>query len=360
MTDREREVAIDQTSTPLSDYNLAKKSLCDAVVDVKMGCGHGCVWCYVPTMLPHRFQNYDAHEDLDVDDPQAEWGEHVGYRPDLPGLLRQALQADQPFATTGHGRGVVGVSFGTDPYEDPTTALTTRNVLEILGKHNIPARVLTRNPARAAQDLDVFEALADEELVTIGSSINTLDTNITAALEPNAPPPQERIRGLQQFADAGIPTFVSLSPTYPTDDRQDIYALMEELISLSPGVVFSEPINVRGKNLRLCQEAATAAGLDDLAEQLEIFQANDEHYRAYYVDQLRTVQEVGAELSLPIHLWPDTDLIDEFEGETHEWLCKWLFRRSPEPFATTCSLPTDSMPDPPEDSSTVQSGLLDF
>jgi hypothetical protein len=55
------------------------------------------------------------------------------------------------------------------------------------------------------------------------------------------------------------------------------------------------------------------------------------------------VQEIGRELDLPIHLWPDKQLIKHASDEEAVWLQSWRDRQSPEEFAER-DVPTDSLP----------------
>jgi DNA repair photolyase len=194
--------ATDPTQSVLSESALSKKSLCDYVINVATGCRHGCRFCYVPSTPQVRTRPDMLTDHADVEDPQREWGSYVLYRDDLPERLDGILKRKRTWNTTPKGRGVVGISFATDCYMDGRAGRITRDVVAILAAHDLDARVLTRNPILALQNLPTFRNPG--ERVTIGSLIPALDAEQVGAIEPHAPAPGNRLRGLREFADAGV------------------------------------------------------------------------------------------------------------------------------------------------------------
>jgi hypothetical protein len=110
-------------------------------------------------------------------------------------------------------------------------------------------------------------------------------------------------------------------------------------------VVFHEPINPRGGNFEMTVEAARDAGETELAEELDALRSR-EQWVEYATNHLRWVQEIGRELDLPVHLWPDKQLIKHVDEETAAWLQSWRDRQSPEEFAER-EIPTDNPPEYP-------------
>jgi len=320
----------DPTKAVLSESGLNSKHLCDYVVNVATGCRHGCKFCYVPSTPNIRTRPDMLEEKVDVDNGQKEWGQYVLYREGLGERLDEHLTRKQKWRETRRGQGVVGVSFSTDCYMDGRAGGITRNVVEVLSKHNKYTRVLTRNPILALQDLDVFTKAG--AYVTIGSSIPCMDADQVGAIEPRAPSPEHRLRGLQEFNEHGVQTFISLSPTYPTQNKADIRDQLERIASCDPAVVFHEPINPRGGNFGMTISAARDAGEEHLADELDKLR-NRENWVEYSVNHLRWVQEIGQELGLPVHLWPDKQLIKHVSDQTAVWLQSWRDRQSPERFA---------------------------
>lgn len=322
------------SQTALSESKLEKKALCDYVVNVADGCSHGCKFCYVPSTPGVRMDPGGKFEDAGVEDVRDEWGEYSLYREDLPQNLaddvQRALRNDS-WKRTRRGQGVVGISFATDCYMDPRAADITEAAVKVLAGHDRPVRILTRNPKLAADlHADLLGTLGMQGLVTVGSSIPSVRQDEVAAIESNAPPVEHRLHGLQELEAAGVPVYVSMSPTYPTHDKDAIRETMETIRErVSPTVIFHEPINPRGGNFDACVQEARDAGEDELADALETVRSGQE-WEHYAVQQLCWVQELGEELDLPVHLWPDDRLLDSESPAIREWAEAWRRRPSPE------------------------------
>ncbi len=354
---------LDPTKAVLSESALNKKYLCDYVVNVATGCRHGCRFCYVPSSPQIRTRAEMLKDEADVDNPQKEWGSYLLHRPEeTADKLAGKLENKRTWKDTSGGRGIVALSFSTDCYQDAHSATVTRGCIEALTTHDRPdgkpihVRILTRNPTLALQDLDAY--LEAEDRITIGSSIPSLNDDHVNAIEPQAPLPTHRLRSLQEFADAGVNTYVSMSPTYPTQDKDDLRTQMQRFAELDPDVIFHEPINSRGGNFRMTVEAAREAGEEELARELDRISSR-EAWAEYAVQQLRWVQELGEELDLPVHLWPDKELTKVTRGGTQQWVEAWRSRESPEDFAGRPD-PAKEMPELPEGDEVGQSALDEF
>lgn len=333
----------DPTKAILSESGLNSKYLCDYVINVATGCRHGCKFCYVPSTPNIRARPDMLEETVSVQNSQKEWGSYVLYRDDLADRLDDHLDRKRTWRETAKGCGIVGISFSTDCYMDGRAGDITRGVVESLADHGKDARVLTRNPILALQDHKTFEDAGDH--VIVGSSIPSLNADEVAAIEPSAPAPAHRLRGLNEFSDLGVKTFVSMSPTYPTSDRESLRELIGAIAECDPEVVFHEPINPRAGNFGMCVQAARDAGELELANELEHLQSTDQ-WVDYAVSHLRSVQELGEEMGLPIHLWPDESLVKHTEPPISDWLQSWRDRQSPEEFAGR-DIPDTPMPEIP-------------
>lgn len=360
---------VSPSETALAQSDLNKKALCDYNVNVADGCPHSCKFCYVKSMPMIWGDPGDKFEDAGIDDPAGDWGDYALIRTELPGhLWEDCRRLDDSWRLTERGQGVVGISFGTDCYALPGIASVTRAAVEVLMRWDRPVRLLTRNPMLAASrpmpngienDVERYRQLGDAGLLTIGSSIPTLDERAIGVIEPDAPPVEQRLRGLRRFADAGVPVFVSMSPTYPTQDKSDLRGLLRRIRDeLDPEVVFHEPINPRGSALEDCRQAAHQAGVDTLAAALSELQGSTSAWRDYAVCHLRWVQELGDQLDVPIHLWPDASLsTDHPDRQVRKWASSWRARPSPEEIGhgPVCTDPYPDLPPAPAERRTLGS-----
>lgn len=325
----------DPTKSVMSESYLHTKSLCDHVVNVATGCRHGCEFCYVPTTPAVDSRGEMLNEQAGVDDPQSDWGSYLLYRDDLPERLRIALEKRDPSdrKQTERGRGVVMLSSGTDCYQDRRTSQITRGAVAELVRHDIPVRILTRSPA-VVRDIDLFQAAGD--LVTVGSSIPSFETELVRAIEPNAPPPKKRWDALDTLQKHGVSVYVSMSPTYPTMDENDFDNLLGHFRALGDIVVFHEPINPRGENFQQCLRAAQKAGYDEVAAELKKMQESRQYWVEYAIKQIDTVQRVATRHDLKIHSWPDEDLIEATSGQLQAKLRAMRQAVSPESIGDYC------------------------
>ena len=168
---------------------------------------------------------------------------------------------------------------------------------------------MTRSPG-AKLDFDLYKKFGNR--LIFGMSVPTLRQKLLNVYEPQAPSAQARLRTLQAAAEAHIPLFVAVAPTYPDLGEGDIRAVLEAIRPLNPLTIFHEPINIRAENVE--RIAAHARNLKiDL--RTDVFD-NGSAWRSYAVEQLMTVQGIATELGMAehLHLWPDKSL------------------RSPEPF----------------------------
>jgi len=324
----------DPTKTVMSESYLHTKSLCDHVINVATGCRHGCEFCYVPTTPAIDSRDEMLAEQADVDDPQGDWGSYLLYRDDLPERLANVLENRDPSdrKQTDRGRGVVMLSSGTDCYQDRRTAQITRGAIAELIKHDIPVRILTRSPA-VVRDIDLFKKGGNR--ITVGSSIPSFDTPLVRAIEPNAPPPMKRWEALDRVQKAGVPVYVSMSPTYPTMGETQFHEMLSYFRALGRIVVFHEPINPRGSNFEQCLQAAETAGYDTVADELRKMQEDHQYWVEYALEQINTVQKVASRFEgLTIHSWPDNDLIKSTSGQLRSQLNAMQQAVSPESFNT--------------------------
>lgn len=335
--------APDPTAAVLSESALSVHGVCDYVVNVATGCRHGCAFCYVPSTPPVRARVDMISATAGVDSPRGDWGEYVLYRDGLADRLDAHLDRKRTWRATEPGGGIVGVSFGTDPYMDDRAAAIATDVVRVLAEHDRYVRVVTRNPVRAVADLETFEEAG--EYVTVGTSIPSLDAEAVGALEPFAPPPERRLEALQTVADAGVRVFVLASPTYPDQREPGLRALLERIATLDPDVVFHEPFNVRSARMQATIRATRDGGCDELAATFERLRDTDTWVENAFA-QSRAVLEIGTDLDLAVHLCPHWQLTRAADGEVGAWFDAWRDRQPPEDFAGRAR-PDSPPPEPP-------------
>ena len=174
------------------------------------GCGHGCVYCYVPKVLRMSREEFDNE---------------VKPRPDFLSKLKKDAAKYQYAGITEQ----VLLSFTTDPYNPLDAELgLTRQVIETLHSYGLAVCALTKGGSRALRDIDLFLPGVD----AFASTLTTLDNAVSLEWESGAALPQDRIETLKKFHAKGVYTWVSLEPVYDTEAAMDIIKATHEFVDL--------------------------------------------------------------------------------------------------------------------------------
>jgi hypothetical protein len=150
------------------------------------GCGHRCLYCYVPRQLHMTRADFDAGAK-----------EREGY---LEKLTKDARHYQRAGITEQ-----VLLSFSSDPYHPFDTSLT-RQTMIALQEHGMAICPLSKGGTRALRDIDLFRPDRDAYAATLTS----LDDAFSLRWEPDAPLPGDRIAAQQAFAKRGIYVWTSL------------------------------------------------------------------------------------------------------------------------------------------------------
>jgi DNA repair photolyase len=206
------------------------------VVNPYIGCVHGCVYCYARFM-----KRFSAHSEP--------WGTFLDVKANAPPILKkQLVSRRKPLEDA------VFFSSVTDPYQPPEKEhRLTRNLLEILLGHQIPASILTKSDL-VVRDADLLRRMPG---ASAGCSFSTPDDSLARILEPRASAPSRRAGALQELRAGGIDTWAFLSPFLPgVSDLDATVAALEGAV----GEFAVEAINLRGGNWGGVEKALT--GID--------------------------------------------------------------------------------------------------
>jgi DNA repair photolyase len=174
------------------------------------GCGHRCVYCYVPQVLRMSRQDFDA-----------------GASP-RPGYLDKLKKDAAKYQAAGI-REQVMLSFTTDPYNPGDAARgLTRQALEVLTNQGLAFCTLTKGGMRALRDLDLFRPDRD----AFATTLTSLDPEVSRKWESGAALPDDRVKTLRLFYEAGIYTWVSLEPVYDTEATLQIISETNGFVNL--------------------------------------------------------------------------------------------------------------------------------
>lgn len=188
----------------IKPFDPWKSSLCTCplkwVIHPYTGCSYNCLYCYASSYIPKH--NIVRFKEKLID----------RIKKDIKKLPSGAL---------------IELSSSSDPY--PTieaSYLLTRKTLEILLTNGFKVLIVTKSTL-FVRDLDILKKYRDSVVVSI--TITTLNQSTANKLEPNAPPPIERIKALEIIAKNNINAIVRIDPIVPyiNDDYNELRNLIK-------------------------------------------------------------------------------------------------------------------------------------
>ena len=154
------------------------------------GCLHGCIYCYCPQAMRMN---------------RKLWFSQVVIRNNLLALLEQDCRQLDPATCP-----TIQLSFIGDPYQPNADVLqTTRQVIQLLIKYNLPFTILTKGGTRAFHDFDLLQGYSR---CSLGTSLVWIDSVQQHQYEPGAASVRDRAEMIHQAKKAGIRTWMSLEP----------------------------------------------------------------------------------------------------------------------------------------------------
>jgi len=188
-------------------------------LNLYLQCGHGCKYCYVPTHIRKKSEDFfvENANPRNINDM-------------LRGLEKQLNDLDKlgPSITDQ-----VLLSFTCDPYTPSADGnRITREVLKVLQRYDVPTAVLTKNPLKCFDaDYDIIKKF---KLFSIGTTMTCATDEACAEWEPNAPQTWARFQGLAKFHNERVRTFVSLEPVI---SGYDSLIILRNLVEMRLGDV---------------------------------------------------------------------------------------------------------------------------
>ncbi|HZP06662.1 MAG TPA: radical SAM protein [Terracidiphilus sp.] len=174
------------------------------------GCEFACRYCYA------RY----THEFLEMRDPQ-EFERKIYFKENAAWLLEQELRRLKPGTQIAMGT-------ATDPYQPlERKQKITRSLLEVFAKFSGFTLGIVTKSTLIARDVDLLQAIAERNKLTVHHTVTTLNVRLARILEPRAPRPDLRIATLAKVRAAGVRAGVLCSPLMPgiTDSRSSIAAV---------------------------------------------------------------------------------------------------------------------------------------
>lgn len=199
------------------------------------GCEFACKYCYA--RYTHEFM--ELRDSLDFE-------RKIYIKQNAGWLLRQELKQVRP------GQ-MIAIGTATDPYQPAERRFRiTRGIFEELSRHQGLHLGLVTKSSMILRDVDLLQAVAQKNRLSIHVTITTLDTELARLLEPRAARPDLRLKTVEKLAAAGIHVGVNCAPILP--GITDAPAALESLVraaaqagakSVSPVPLFLKPCSAK-------------------------------------------------------------------------------------------------------------------
>lgn len=200
-----------------------------------VGCAFGCAYCYA--RYAHRYSvermasaaAVDGRGVLPTDNlpPWLAFERRIMVKGEAPVLLRGALARGNTLRAMARDRVVIGTA--TDPYQPAERRFrVTRGILEVLAEQEgIGVTIITKSPL-VTRDIDLLQRIHARSRLSVHVSLITTDRELARCLEPRAPTPEARLRGIARLRAQGIEVGVNAMPVLPgITDAPD---MIEELV----------------------------------------------------------------------------------------------------------------------------------
>jgi len=156
-------------------------------LNIYNGCDHNCKYCYIKAM---PFPKYVATNEIKP-------------RKNILEKLEKQLKKQEINEQ-------VLLCFMGDPYcQADVEHETTRDILNILLKYNIPTAILSKGGGRILRDIELFKKFRN---IKVGATLTLIEEKESLQYEPGAALPRERIEVLGILHREGIKTWVSFEP----------------------------------------------------------------------------------------------------------------------------------------------------
>jgi DNA repair photolyase len=207
-----------------------------------VGCEFGCTYCYARDTHRWVMERADGRTGEQADDPMTKANSVLTDRPAdrLPaweafekeilvksGVAEVLGRTLKPARLAGHSL-VIGTA--TDPYQPAERRFRlTRRILEVLRSyHGLSIEIITKSPL-VTRDLDLLQALSQQNEVNVNISLATADPRLARRLELRSPVPAARLRALRRLTQGGVYAGLIVAPIIPgiTDDWAGLARLME-------------------------------------------------------------------------------------------------------------------------------------
>ena len=124
---------------------------------------------------------------------------------------------------------IISLSGNTDCYQPAERKFKiTRQLLEIALAYKLPIGIITKN-ALVLRDQDILQEMAKHNLCMVYVSINSLNEELRAKMEPRTTTAKQRLQIVEKLSKAGIPMGVMVAPLIPGLSDHEVPAILKTI-----------------------------------------------------------------------------------------------------------------------------------
>jgi DNA repair photolyase len=235
------------------------------------GCEFACKYCYA--RYTHEFM--EMRDGLDFE-------RKIYVKQHSAWLLRQELKQ----VRSGQS---IAIGTATDSYQPAERKFgITRAIMEEFARHQGLSLGLVTKSDLILRDLDLLQAIALKNRLSIHITVTTIKTDLARILEPRAPRPDLRLKAAKALVAAGLHTTINCAPVLPgiTDSPADLENLVRAAAATGVRSVTAIPLF-----LKPCSEKVFMPFLEQNFPQLV------ELYKARFANRAFLPAEYGRRVS---------------------------------------------------------------
>ncbi len=178
------------------------------------GCEHCFSYCFArPT---HEYWGFSAGLDFE---------RKIMVKKNAPELLEKFFQKRNYVPKT------IMLSGNTDCYQPAERQFEiTRKILKVCLDYRHPISILSKN-ALVLRDLDLLKPMAEQNLISVGLSIPTINEEIRRKMEPRTSSTYNKLKAIEILSENQIPTMAMVAPVIPgltSDESLNILKTVSE------------------------------------------------------------------------------------------------------------------------------------
>jgi DNA repair photolyase len=214
----------------------------DYSINPYRGCEFGCRYCYA--RYTHEFLAPVPAPERDATSPTAGLRDPEAFERVIFLKLNAAWLLEHDLKRIDPAR-QIALGTATDPYQPIERRVgITRSLLEVFARKDGYRLGIVTKSNLIERDIDLLQAIARRNRLTVHITITTPDAKLARKLEPRAPRPDLRFAAVRKLREAGIATGILCCPLLPgiTDSVRAIQGMARRAAGVGANFFAASPL----------------------------------------------------------------------------------------------------------------------